>query len=106
MSRVGSRAPNDSARRLRELLAAHNDSRDLISIRAYLRGTDPVVDSAMDLLPQINAFLRQRPEEVSGFESAVEQLMSIDPAPEMMITTLEVTHDPGSATFTEIGEAS
>jgi hypothetical protein len=87
-------------------LAAHNDSRDLISIGAYVRGTDPVVDSAMDLLPEINAFLRQRPEEVSGFDEAVEQLIAIDPLAESTSTMLEVAHDPDSGTFTEIGEAS
>jgi flagellar biosynthesis/type III secretory pathway ATPase len=106
MSRVGSRAHNESARRLRELLAAHNDSRDLISIGAYVRGTDPVVDSAMDLLPEINAFLRQRPEEVSGFDEAVAQLIAIDPLADTTSTMLEVAYDPDSATFTEIGEAS
>jgi FliI/YscN family ATPase len=106
MSRVGSRAHNDSARRLRELMAAHNDSRDLISIGAYVRGTDPVVDSAINLLPEIKRFLRQRPEEVSGFDEAVEQLIAIDPLAESTSTMLEVAHDPDSGTFTEIGEAS
>ena len=52
-----------SAGVLRELLAAHRDAADLIQVGAYQRGSDPRVELAIRLLPQINAFLRQRTDE-------------------------------------------
>ncbi len=80
MSRVASKPHNEAARRLRGLLAAFQEARDLISIGAYVRGADAEVDRAVDLMPAINAFLRQRPEEVTGYEDAVARLLAVDPA--------------------------
>ena len=48
---------------LRELLAAHREAADLIQVGAYQHGSDPRVELAIKLLPQINAFLRQRTDE-------------------------------------------
>ncbi len=74
MPRLASRPHAEAARTLRELLAAYEEARDLINIGAYVGGTDPAVDRALELLPGVNAFLRQRPGEVSDFESAVAHL--------------------------------
>ncbi len=104
MERVASPTHRDAARRLRGLMAAYNDARDLISIGAYVRGTDATVDQAMDLLPQLNDFLQQRPHEATGFDSAVERLAALDPSPGENTNT-EVADDPDTATFAEIGDA-
>jgi flagellum-specific ATP synthase len=53
----------EGATRLRALLAAYRDKRDLIAIGAYERGSDPVTDRAIDLKDAIDDFLKQRPEE-------------------------------------------
>ena len=45
--------------RVRELLAAWRDARDLIEIDAYVPGTNAVVDRAVARKPAIDAFLRQ-----------------------------------------------
>ena len=79
MSRVASKPHNEAARRLRGLLAAFQEARDLISIGAYVRGADAEVDRAVDLMPAINAFLRQQPEDVTGYDDAVAQLLGVDP---------------------------
>ena len=68
-----------AARDLRELMAAHQEARDLISIGAYVSGADPIVDRSIQLLPAINAFLRQAPNEVTAFDTAVQALCSVDP---------------------------
>jgi len=47
------------ARELRRLLAAYRDTRDLIEIGAYARGSNPLVDRAVSLKELIDAFLRQ-----------------------------------------------
>lgn len=48
-----------AAARVREHLAVYRDARDLIAIGAYVAGSDPRVDRARELLPAIEAFLRQ-----------------------------------------------
>lgn len=47
------------AGKLRDLMAAYRDARDLIQVGAYVEGSDPRVDTARKALPQIEAFLRQ-----------------------------------------------
>jgi flagellum-specific ATP synthase len=44
---------------VRGLLAAHRDAADLVSIGAYVSGTNPEVDRALQLKPAIDAVLRQ-----------------------------------------------
>ena len=47
------------------LLAAWRDAQDLIEIDAYVPGTNPVVDRAVELCPAIDAFLRQPVGEIA-----------------------------------------
>lgn len=79
MDRVASPAHREAARRIRQLLAAYEDARDLVAIGAYSRGADPLVDRALELLPAVNAFLRQRADDVTAFDDAVAALCAIDP---------------------------
>ncbi len=44
---------------VRELLALYREKEDLISIGAYSPGSDPRIDRAIELMPAIEAFLRQ-----------------------------------------------
>jgi flagellum-specific ATP synthase len=60
---IGSPDVLEGATRLRALLAAYRDKRDLIAIGAYERGSDPVTDRAIDLKDAIDGFLKQRVEE-------------------------------------------
>jgi flagellum-specific ATP synthase len=48
-----------AATRLRRLLAAHRDVRELVEIGAYVPGTNPDADTARELWPRVEAFLRQ-----------------------------------------------
>lgn len=65
------------AGKLRRLLAAYVQSEDLINIGAYVSGTNPLVDRAIEVYPALTAFLRQMPDEVSTFEKTLEQLKSL-----------------------------
>jgi len=47
------------AREVRRLMGALRDVRELIEIGAYQPGSDPLVDRARGLAPQIDAFLQQ-----------------------------------------------
>jgi flagellum-specific ATP synthase len=67
----------EAGQRLRAALAAYREKEDLISIGAYQRGTDPVLDSAVALRPQINAFLRQAVDERSTVDGADAELIAL-----------------------------
>jgi flagellum-specific ATP synthase len=61
----------------RRLLAAFRDARELIEVGAYAAGSDPDVDLAIMLRPQLDAFLRQRPDEVADDQAAWRQLAAV-----------------------------
>ena len=63
-----------AASALRETLATYREKEDLIAIGAYVRGTDRNVDYAIDKIPYIDGFLRQRRDEDVSAEVA-EQLL-------------------------------
>jgi len=65
---------------MRELMAAHRDHEDLISIGAYRKGANPAVDLAVEMQEEINGLLRQRVEERSGYEQARDLLMQFQVA--------------------------
>jgi type III secretion protein N (ATPase) len=64
----------EAARKLRELLASYEKNRDLILIGAYQRGSDPTVDRAIDLVGDLEAFLRQGLHEKPDYDDTVAQL--------------------------------
>ncbi|WP_240125297.1 flagellar protein export ATPase FliI [Thermomonas alba] len=57
-------------RRLKQLMAAYNNQRDLITIGAYQRGSDPLVDEALALWPRIQQFLAQDVSESADVEAS------------------------------------
>ena len=65
------------AKDLRLLMASYARSEDLIRIGAYQRGTDPTLDRAVEVLPQLNAFLNQRSEEIFSFPEVQKSLLQI-----------------------------
>ena len=67
----------EAAAELRDLLAAHEDARDLISIGAYEAGSNPQVDRALALLGPMREFLRQTPEDRTGPEQCQSQLIAL-----------------------------
>jgi flagellum-specific ATP synthase len=79
---------------VRAAMAAYKEKEDLISIGAYQRGTDPLVDVAIDNRPQLNAFLRQRVDDVCDAAGADERLLALDTA---MGGTAAAGSDPGNS---------
>ena len=65
------------ANALRMMMAAYQRSEDLIRIGAYQKGSDPILDNAVENLPAINAFLRQTPDDLCTFESAEDRLLAL-----------------------------
>jgi flagellum-specific ATP synthase len=63
---------------IRDLLAVHKDSEDLINIGAYKKGSNPRIDRAIEKIDSINAFLKQRAEEPSTLTDARAKLLSLN----------------------------
>ncbi len=77
MPAVASREHLTRSYQLRSLLAAYTRSEDLIRIGAYSKGADPTLDRAIAVLPQLQALLRQTPQERVPFAEAIARLISI-----------------------------
>jgi flagellum-specific ATP synthase len=77
MTEVTSREHRESAALVRELLSAHRDNEDLISIGAYRRGSNRAVDLALDLWDPMQQFLRQNVEDSCTVEKAAEWLTQL-----------------------------
>jgi len=63
-----------AAMSVRQLLAAYQQSEDLISIGAYQPGSNSVVDAAIQLRPQILQYLQQRVQETVSLADARDGL--------------------------------
>jgi len=65
------------AQDLRRLLAAYTASEDLIRIGAYQKGSDPTLEKALTLIPELHRFLMQSPAEISTFSESVARLLAL-----------------------------
>ncbi len=64
-------------RQLKEMMAAYQEAEDLISVGAYQRGNNSLVDKAIDKKGEIDNFLRQEIDEYSSFRQTIEYLGKI-----------------------------
>jgi flagellum-specific ATP synthase len=62
------------ARRLKCLYSIYQQNRDLISVGAYHKGSDPRIDEAIAMNPGIMSFLQQGLHESVGFEQSLDTL--------------------------------
>lgn len=63
--------------RLRQLMAVYANSEDLIRVGAYQKGTDPVMDKAIELTPHVTRYLQQRSDEKATLDEARAQLLAL-----------------------------
>jgi flagellum-specific ATP synthase len=64
-------------RRFRQLNAAYAQNRDLITIGAYAKGSDPRVDEAIDHWPSLQKFLQQAGDESISFAQSLQALKAV-----------------------------
>jgi flagellum-specific ATP synthase len=62
------------SRRLRQTTAIYENNRDMITIGAYQRGTDPRIDNAVTRWPHIESYLRQDMHERVELTASISQL--------------------------------
>ncbi|MEH0832417.1 flagellar protein export ATPase FliI [Pectobacterium cacticida] len=72
----------DSVRQFKQLLSSYQRNRDLVSVGAYAAGSDPMLDRAIQLYPQLEAFLQQGMFEQSTYEESCQALHAIFPRSE------------------------
>ena len=77
MHSVVPRAHLELARRFRALYSRYQKSRDLIQVGAYVPGTDPQLDEAIRLQPQMAAFLQQDMYEAATLEHSVQAMAQL-----------------------------
>uniref|UniRef100_UPI0030EF67EC FAD binding domain-containing protein n=1 Tax=Undibacterium luofuense TaxID=2828733 RepID=UPI0030EF67EC len=65
------------SRKLKQLYSRYERSRDLISVGAYVPGSDPQVDESIRLYPRITAFLQQGIHERSGITQSLGELQAL-----------------------------
>ena len=65
------------SRLFKQLFSSFQRNRDLINVGAYVAGTDPLLDKAINLYPAMQKFLQQGIYEHCGYEEACQQLAVI-----------------------------
>jgi flagellum-specific ATP synthase len=76
-SRLASPEQQHAARKIREALALFRQSEDLINLGAYVNGSNPRLDAAIQLRPRLSDFLRQGSHEVSPLESTIKEMAKL-----------------------------
>jgi flagellum-specific ATP synthase len=76
MKDVVDREHMEAANKFRELLAAYRDAEDLINLGAYARGSNPLVDRAIEMKESMDAFLRQGIYERDVYEKIESRLIA------------------------------
>jgi FliI/YscN family ATPase len=77
MTEVADEEHLQAAMAVRELLAAYREHEDLISIGAYRRGSNKLVDAAVEMQDELNRFLRQAVQQPSNIEDARAKLIQL-----------------------------
>ena len=67
----------DRARLVRQLLASYAASEDLLRLGAYAPGSDPMLDRAVRLLPQLNEFLQQGRNDRAQLAENIQRLLTL-----------------------------
>lgn len=67
------------ARGIKQLYSSFQQSKDLIAIGAYVRGSDPQLDKAIGMMPKINQFLQQAMHDTVPYDDSLQSLYQLMP---------------------------
>ena len=76
-NRVARPEQREAARKVREALAAYQQSEDLINLGAYASGANPKLDAAIRLRPQLLEFLKQDAGAHSAFAETMGRMREL-----------------------------
>jgi flagellum-specific ATP synthase len=63
--------------KVKEILATYHQSRDLVEVGAYVKGSNSRLDYALQHLEAINDFLKQSNEEKETLNSTLKRLKTL-----------------------------
>jgi len=75
--RIATAEQRAACRKIREALATHRRSEDLVNLGAYVEGNNPQLDAAMKAWPELVSFLRQASSELSPIEQTMSRLQEV-----------------------------
>lgn len=75
--KVTTHEQKEMAQTLRAAMSAQRNAQDLIDVGAYVTGSNPLVDAAVAHSDEINAFLRQRMDDVTPYDEAWQRLQAL-----------------------------
>lgn len=74
---ITTREQQDAAAKMRKILALYRENKDLIDVGMYQPGTNPRLDTAIEMTPKINAFLQQRTADSVNMDTTINTLVSM-----------------------------
>jgi flagellum-specific ATP synthase len=77
MHQIATREQLELATRVRQIYSTYQQNRDLITVGAYRRGSDPRVDLAIDQWPRILEFLKQDMYEPVSLARSYQELVAL-----------------------------
>ena len=74
MDEITTLKQRENASRFKETLATYKKAEDLINIGAYVRGSNPGIDYAIEMIDDMINFMKQGRDENVNFEESIQQL--------------------------------
>jgi flagellum-specific ATP synthase len=72
-----SKEQKDAVERVRGAMGTYSNSEDLIELGAYEKGSHPLLDSMIELKPDVDALLKQSPQEHHPVEKSWQTVQQL-----------------------------
>lgn len=77
MSAIATPEHKAAAAKMRTIMSMYRENKDLIDVGMYQPGSNPKLDTAIQMMPQINAFLQQRTSDSVTMENTISTLVNM-----------------------------
>ena len=77
MSAIATPEHKQAAGKLRTIMSMYRENKDLIDVGMYQPGSNPKLDTAIEMMPKVNAFLQQRTSDSVTMEGTIGQLVEM-----------------------------
>ena len=74
---IVSNEQKEAAYKLRKILAMYREYKDLIDVGMYTPGSNPKLDTAIEMIPKVNAFLQQRTTDSVTMQTTIDTLIDM-----------------------------
>ena len=77
MSSIVPEEHKEAAAKMRTIMSLYRENKDLIDVGMYQPGTNPRLDTAIEMMPKINAFLQQRTSDIVSMDTTIGTLVEM-----------------------------